>query len=359
MNANRKFSILFFGVFDPDYSRNRVLIKGLRRNGIRVVECRIDAVVNFKFIKLILRYLKMRPRYDLMLVGFPGQEVMFLARILTRKPIIFDAFTSHYGGYILDRGKYAPDSLMARYYKFLDKTSCQLANLVLLDTNAHINFFVKEFNLPIKKFVHIYVGTDSDIFYPRQATKRDSSFVVHFHGSYIPLQGVNFIIKAAKLLEDEGVTFNLIGRGQTYMSNRSLADELDLKNIHFIDPVPYSKLADYITGADVCLGIFGDTPKTKLVIPNKVFEALACARPIITADTQATRELFDDNECVLLCRGGDAEDLADKILQFKNDPNLKNKIAQNGYRLFREKLTEKNIGTQLLRILYENFSLPK
>ena len=76
---------------------------------------------------------------------------MFLAKLLTQTPIIFDAFTSHYGGYILDRQYYSKTSWRAKYYRFIDTWSCKLANLVLLDTQAHIDFFVKEFKLDRKK----------------------------------------------------------------------------------------------------------------------------------------------------------------------------------------------------------------
>src|SRR3989344_4381322 len=99
-------TVLYFGVYDPDYSRNRVLIKGLKANGVRVVECRVSAKDKLKYLKLVWRFLTLS-NFDLMIVGFPGQEVMFLARILTSKPIVFDAFTSHYGGYVLDRQYYS------------------------------------------------------------------------------------------------------------------------------------------------------------------------------------------------------------------------------------------------------------
>ncbi|OGM98968.1 MAG: hypothetical protein A2915_03330 [Candidatus Yanofskybacteria bacterium RIFCSPLOWO2_01_FULL_41_34] len=346
--------ILYFGVYNPDYSRNRVLIKGLKQNGTEIVECREEIKSFFKYLKLILKYLKLRRKFDVMIVGFPGQEVMFLARLLTFKPIVFDAFTSHYGGYILDRQYFNKTSWRAKYYRWIDKFSCRLADLVLLDTNAHVNFFVEEFGLPPDKFKRIFVGADEDVFYPRESAKKEDKFLVHFHGYYIPLQGVEYIIRAAKLLEKENIMFNLIGRGQTYEKNRKLAADLDVKNINFIDKMSYFDLTEHVAMADICLGIFGDSPKTDLVIPNKVYEAIAMGKPVITADTPAARELLSDGENVLFCRKADPEDLAEKIRFLKNSSDRSRIIGEGAKTLFNEKLASSILAGELLKHIRES-----
>lgn len=343
--------ILYFGIYDSDYARNRVLISGLRQNRVEVLECVEGSNHRLKYIKAVLKYLRMRPRYGAMIIGFPGQEMMFLARFLTFRPIIFDAFTSHYGGYILDRKKYPLNSWHALYYRFLDRWSCKLADLVLLDTQAHIDFFVREFGLPKEKFLRVFVGTDSSIFYPRQSLRTSDQFKIHFHGNYIPLQGVQYIIQAAKLLEGENIQFNLVGGGQTFSIVQVLTRDLKLKNVNFIAPVAYDALPDYIADADLCLGIFGDSPKTELVIPNKVFEAIAMKKPVITADTLAIRELFTDRENIFLCRRADPRDLADAILQLKQNDEFRHRISDGAYRLFKSRVSEDIIGAELAQIV--------
>lgn len=347
----KQFSILYFGIYNPEYSRNRVLIRGLKECEVNVIECRQSSKSRFKYLKLLMKYLKTRPKYDVMIVGFPGQEVMLLARFLTFRPIIFDAFTSHYGGYILDRKYYSKNSLRAYYYRFIDKFSCSLADKVLLDTQAHIDFFIREYNLAPEKFKRLFVGSDIDIFYPRESGKKSENFLVHFHGNFIPLQGAEYIIRAAKILEGSGVFFNIIGNGQTYALSRKIAVDLKIENINFIDKVEYSSLADYINQADICLGIFGDSPKTNLVIPNKVFEALAMKKPVITADTDAMREMLVDKESVLLCERANPQSLAEAILKLKNNPELLRQIAAGGYDKFCQLASPKILGRELLSFI--------
>lgn len=350
--------ICYFGSYNPLYARNRVLIKGLKQNGASVLECSKRHF--FKYLKLFFKSLELRDQ-DASVVGFPGQEVMFWLGRFLKRPIIFDALTSHYGGYILDRGYFPKNSLQAKYYSFLDQRSCKLADIVLLDTQAHIDFFVNEFGLLRSKFRRIFVGADSAVFYPdaERQSGLQAKTIIHFHGNYIPLQGVEYIVRAANLLKEESIIFNLIGLGQTYKSTRELADKLKLQNINFLEPVPYEKLPGYINQANICLGIFGNTPKTDLVIPNKVYEAVACKKAVITADTPAIRELFKDRINILLVNKADPRDLAEKILFLKNNVSHKEQIANNGYTLFQNRLTPEKLGGELIKIINEAVALSK
>jgi glycosyltransferase involved in cell wall biosynthesis len=339
--------VLLFGIYDPQYSRNRVLIKGLTENGIEIIECRIDPTSRWKILKLIIKALKVKSSYDAVLVGFPGQEVMILAKAIFPKPIIFDAFTSHYGGYILDRQLYPTNSFKAHWYWWLDKVALSLADICLADTQAHIDFFSKNFKISPHVFIKIPVGTDSTVFKPLYLPKENNSFVVHFHGSYIPLQGVEYIVRAAKILEHEGIEFRLVGKGQTFTKVKALADSLSVTNLRFHEPVPYEILAEYINHSDVSLGIFGETQKANIVIPNKIFEAIACQCPVITSETQAIREIFKDGQDVILCAQADPADLARKIRWAKEHPLELAEIGQKALYLFKEHLTEKNITKPL------------
>ena len=335
--------VLYFGIYDPNYARNWVLINGLKKNGVEVVELRRESE-RLGLIKLFFDYLRFKQNYDVMIVGFPGQEVMFLARLLVwRKLIVFDAFTSHYGGYILDRKRWGKKSIRAYYFKFLDKWSCKLADAVLLDTNAHIDFFVREFHLPKKKFRRIWAGANDDIFQPvyvnwgRPVSDPHSpiEFKVFFFGTYIPLQGVEHILKAAKILEYANeIFFTFVGDGQERKKAEELAIKLGLKNVVFKGMMKPEELKEEIANCNISLGIFGNSPKTSIVIPNKVFMGLAMKKPVITADTEAVRELFNDED-IFLIPAANEQELARAILKIKNNQErktirIKNNNKQGG-----------------------------
>ena len=345
--------VLYFGTYDASYSRNRVMIKALRSQGIEIRECHETYRGALTWLRLAWKFMRMKKDFDLVIVGFSGPKDLLLARMLTRKPIVFDALISQYLTYVHDRDYVRPHSLGARWYRFLDTLTYKLADLVLLDTQAHIGYFARELGLSASKLRQVWVGTVTDVFYPRQEQKNNSTFLVHFHGHYIPLQGVEYIIRAAKLLEHENIEFQLIGKGQTLKRTKQLAIQLGVKNVSFLQKVKYEELPDLMSRADICLGIFGDEIKTELVIPNKVFEALAMAKPVITADTSAVRELLTDRESILLCKKADERDLANKIMTLRDNPDLRARIANSGYDVFIRQASEEHIGRNLRTIFLD------
>lgn len=359
-------TICYFGDFDPEYARNRVIIKGLRENGVQVLLCNDRSRGIIKFIALVKKYLALKTQYDIVIVGYSDSRLIVpLAKLITlrlfsgqvRKIVVWDAFYSIYDSWVFDRKIVKAGSLKAKLYWFLDWFNCKLANKILLDTNEHIKYFSQTFNITKSKFLKVLVGTDDKIFFPREKDQNNQTFVVHFHGKFIPLQGAEYIIRAADILRNEEVTFNIIGTGQEYNKIKNLAEGLKLVNIRWIDKVDYHELSEYIKNVDICLGIFGDTPKTQRVIPNKVYEAIAMKKPVISADTLAIRELLTDRENILLCKVADPDDLAHKILELKNSHDLWKNIAQGGYDIFRQHATTKIIGRQLMVELSKTFNL--
>lgn len=347
--------ICYFGMYDPNYSRNRTLIKGLRQNGVEVVECNVRThfLFGWRYPRLIWRFFQVKGwRANVIFIGFPGQTDVPLAWLFAKifqKKLVFDVFYSLYNSYAFDRKYFSPRSWRAKFWYLIDWLSCFLADKVLLDTDAHIDYFIKTFHLPRNKFVRVFVGTDTDIFKPRRAKKHEG-FVVGFHGSFLPLQGVPVILRAAKILEKQkGVRFQLLGGGNEYDKCWQLAKKLKLRNFVFLNKAPYEKLSDFIAGADAYLGgPFADSIKSNMVIPNKVYEAMACRKAVIVGDSRATRELFSDQVHCLFVKQGQPRDLAGTILKLKDNLSLREKIAQGGYNLTVKMLEPRAIAAKLI-----------
>jgi len=358
-------NVLYIGDFHNWYPRNYIFIQGLRAYNINVYEINFRTYNKIKKIKIFLKHLiKLRnERFDLVLFYsiFVSPLDFLLARILAyskRIPLVNDIFISKLLTYYYDNEFYKKRKVKIKflhwiYYYIIDFLECHLANYVILDTTSHIKFFYEKFKVPLKKFRKIYVGSRNDIFYPIEKKKKDTNkTVVGFWGHYIPLHGVQYIIKAIKLLEnDDQLNFFLLGRGNTYKENRNLADKLNLRNTEFIDVVPIKKLPEFISKCDIGLGIFGNTPKADKVIPNKIFEGNAMKVPMISCESHAINELYNNYRDILLCKPANPESLVESILKLKNDTELREKIRENAYKKYHKYASSKAIGERLIKIL--------
>ena len=220
----------------------------------------------------------------------------------------------------------------------------------MTDTKAHLDYFRTVFNFGEKKAFVSFVGADEDVFVPRerQVIGGRDKFKVFFYGSFVPLQGIEYIIKAAKLLEeDKDIEFDIVGDGYTFNEVKSLAEKLNIRNVNFMGRVDFSELPGYILEADVCLGIFGRTDKAKIVIPNKVYHGLAMGLCILTGDSEAAREILVDGKDASLCGMSDERSIADAIKILKEDSKLRRNIAEAGRKTYLENWTTQVVGNRL------------
>jgi len=372
MMTNKKLnSVIYFYCNYPQYARNSIFLKGLKQNNIIVHEFNLKHASVFKtYIKSVFFFFKNLRKLisidsDLIIIYSQPPIHLFFAKILAiikRVPLVNDIFISKLETKVYDRNLYnkpkLPKFLFKAYYFMLDELECFLSDYILLDTMSHIKLFHEKFNIPLKKLRKVNVGAQDNIFFPRENNKKESNtFVVGFWGSSIPLHGISYMVKSAKLLEKyEDIKFIMIGDGQTYEEDRELAKSLGLNNIKFI-PGNFvvenriEELVELISEFDIGLGIFGTSRKAQIVIPNKLYEGIAMKIPMINSNTPAIREEFTEDHDIVLCNKADPSSLANAILRLKDNPNLRREVIDNGYKLFKEKFSIEKIGKSLVQTL--------
>ncbi len=342
--------ICLFGDFDPAYGRNRVVAQGFAEAGAEIFICRTEKKGLARFRDLYHHY-RMLPSHDVVFVAYSDSRTMVpFARLISSVPIVWDAFYSLYDTRVTDRSLVSALNPKGWAYWFADVISAHLATRVMLDTRAHAEYFTKTFFLPERSVGYAFVGTDERVFYPRPEVERDPAVVtVGFYGKYIPLQGVEVIVRAAHLLRaHKHIHFVLLGSGQTYRKTRALAEALETANISFQEKISYEALPALLASFDVALGIFGTSGKASRVIPNKVFEAMAMGKPIITADTSAARELLSHTKNAFLVPPGDARRLAEAIELLAGNGALRRKLGAGARETFLAHAQTRSVGEKIL-----------
>jgi glycosyltransferase involved in cell wall biosynthesis len=337
--------ILFTGNFDPDYNRTLIIRNGLNKLGIETI------LLPFKKINHALANeikLKADSADLIFLPAFTHNEVAVIKK-LTSKPILFDPLISRYMTKVFDFKKvwrFSPRALK-NFYK--DKISMQKADYVLADTNCHKQYFHQKFAIPLNKIDVLPVGVDTAIFSPKP--KQESNiFTVGFYGGFIPLQGVEKIVQAAELLKNEqSIHFHIAGSGFEFEKMDKLITAKNLKNITLSGWTNYFDLPNLINSFDICLGIFGDTIKADLVVPNKLFHYAACGKCIVTKETPAIKEIFTPQQNIILVQNT-AIEIANAILMLKNNVELRSHTGLNAGRLVHEQFNETAIASKFLEI---------
>lgn len=348
--------ICYFGDYDPDYSRTRVLLCGLEECGISVLHCNARGKGFSKYWKLWRQHRALRGAYDVLLVGLGDARLMpTFARLVSRRPIAWEPLYSIYDNWVFDRKLTNPHSPKAYLYWFLDWLGCRSSDLIILDTDTNGDYFHETFGVPKKKLVRVLVGADTRVFFPREKTRDTGLFEVEYHGKYIPIQGTDVIVRAAKLLERDGVHVTMIGGGQALGETKALAEKLGAVNVTFFPYLPRAEVVQHIANADVCMGLVGDVPRVVRAIPNKLYEAAAMARVSINVDSSSLREVFTPGVDTIGVKQGDPEDLARAIRELKASGRAK-RMGNAAYDTFIKTSTPKLVAESLIAALSRNLT---
>jgi glycosyltransferase involved in cell wall biosynthesis len=345
--------LLFISGRETGYIRNRVLLAALRVHHNVVVLTPQLRSTPARIAAGLTRYMLCPPVCDVVFAGFYGQPLALALSRLQRKPIVLDAFVSTYDTLCEDRRRFRPDSLAGRLAFWLDSEGCGGARRVLTDTAADAAYFRDTFGMPEAKLSPIYVGCDESLFFPRPAPAGTGGCEVFYYGAFLPLHGVDVILRAAEMLTHlPTIHFTIGGAGPGLHQMQQLASDLRLRNVNFIGWIPIDRLPTHIAAADICLGgHFSTIPKAGRVIATKTFQFVAMGKPTIVGDNAATRELFVPGEDMLAVPMGDPAALANAIQVLAEDAALRSRIATGGRTRFEARATTAIIAQQLAELI--------
>ncbi len=362
--------VCYFGTYREEYSRNIIMIAGLREVGVEVVEChqglwrgiedRVQAVeggwLHLGFIrrvigtywKLLSGFIHLDKDFDVLMVGYPGHFDVFLARILAwlwRKPLVWDVFMSIYL-ISIERGLAEKNKFTMALVRLAERTALRLPDLLIQDTGDYVDWLCGQYRINSDRFRLVPTGADDRIFKPQEKIGAGpDTFRVVYYGTFIPNHGVLQIIEAARELETVSrIKIILIGDGPERESAYRLTQDYRLDQVEFVGWMERERLVRYVGQADVCLGAFGQTPQSLMTVQNKIYEGLAMRMPVVSGESEAVRRAFKHGEEIFLCDRSDSRAIAAAILRLYQEPGLREKIARQGYARFQSDYALAQLG---------------
>lgn len=350
-------TVLWWGRFDPDYSRNRILRQAFADLGWRVVDFRphLSALADWEAL------LHRLPKVDLVWLPCFRQRDLAAARRWSRRhdvPLIADPLISAYDKQVFERGKFAEGSAQAERLRMWEGALLRSADCVIADTPAHAEFFAQAFDIPSAKLRVIHVGAEEALFQPTPLPPYDGSrpLEVLFFGSFIGLQGPETIVEAARRYQGPPVRWTLLGDGPLKAECQRRAQGLD--NVVFEPWLAYEQLPARIAQADIVLGVFGVSDKAARVIPNKVFQALACGRPLLTREGVGYPPELQSESGIIWLPPGDAQALAQVVADLAGHAELLSLLGQQARQSYERFFSAQTIAAELGAALAGRSALP-
>jgi glycosyltransferase involved in cell wall biosynthesis len=196
---------------------------------------------------------------------------------------------------------------------------------------------IADLGLESGKITVIPNGANIDLFKPmdsKRARKRlglpELSRLIVFVGHLIAWQGVEYLIRSIpRVVRDcPDAMVLIVGEGLIKERLVKLTEQIGISDrVIFTGMIPYDKVPLYINACDVCAA-----PKLPLGIgysPLKLYEYMACGKPVVATRTSGF-EILEQNNAGLLVNPQKSEELGNAIVRLLKDEELRKQMGENG-----------------------------
>jgi glycosyltransferase involved in cell wall biosynthesis len=202
-------------------------------------------------------------------------------------------------------------------------------------------------------------GSDVSMFDPdadgltfRKAHNLVGKFIALYAGAHGLSNDLGILLEAAGLLgERPEIAIVLLGDGKEKGALQGRAMEMGLANVLFLPPVPKSQMPEVLAASDACIAVLKPIPLYATVYPNKVFDYMAAARPVILAIDGVIKEVITSAGAGLPIPPGDPESMAQAIRFLADHPVESRAMGLKGRQCIEESFDRSAISEKLLLIL--------
>lgn len=242
--------------------------------------------------------------------------------------------------------------------------SCDCINVL---TPAFRDDIVRRGLAPAAKITFVPNGADLDAFSPgprdnpvRSAHGWGDRFVVLYAGAHGRANAIHQLVDVAdRLRTRRDILIATAGDGPERAACEQRATDLGLDNIQFLGPVAKSQMPALVSASDCGVSVLQANETFRTVYPNKVFDYMACARPVLLGIDGVARALVcDEAGAGVFAAPEDGWSLAQQIEWLADHPAERDAMGVRGRRWVTTHATREGLAAKYLAIL-EHLAAPR
>lgn len=243
-------------------------------------------------------------------------------------------------------GYFGKNNPIAMYYRFWEKKMFNEADYIGCPTKGNVDFIKQYYpNVEDKRFDFLpfwanEIAYEKDDGLKEQMGLKDK-FVVVYGGSVGAAQRIEHIVELAETCKDyKDIVFVILGKGAYLDVIKGMVNDKGLTNVEFKTFLPQDQYLAFLASCDVGMIILNEKMATPN-FPSKSLSYLNMRVPILAALDHSTDfgNYLEENNAGLWGYSDDIPTLKERLLSYYNSKELRERIKENGYYLFKNELT--------------------
>ena len=243
-------------------------------------------------------------------------------------------------------GYFGKNNPIALYYRFWEKKMFNEADYIGCPTKGNVDF-IKQYYPKVedKRFDFLPFWANEIVVKQDDGLKEQmglkDKFVVIYGGSVGAAQRIEHIVELAETCKDyKDIVFVILGKGAYLDVIKGMVNDKGLTNVEFKTFLPQDQYLAFLASCDVGMIILNEKMATPN-FPSKSLSYLNMRVPILAALDHTTDfgNYLEENNAGLWGYSDDIPTLKERLLSYYNSIELRERIKENGYCLFKNELT--------------------
>jgi glycosyltransferase involved in cell wall biosynthesis len=217
-----------------------------------------------------------------------------------------------------------------------EKVACRWAKKVIIVADEHADR-ITSLGVAPENIVVVTNTEDIDHFSAFEidetiVDKFKGEFVILYVGGFSPHRGLDTAVCAMPdvLKKIPNARLLFVGDGNNRAEIERLAEQMELSDkVTFTGHQPFSKLPTYIKLCAVGIIPHISTPHIETTMPNKIFQFMMLAKPVIVSSTRPMMRIVNDAQCGLIFEVQNPQSLAEVIIQCRDEAERR-RLGENG-----------------------------